>query len=303
MKIRSLRTTLAFAVLTMLGACAGGPTAEEFEKLRFKADSCYVNYEFQAASAFYSQALHSKAAEAIDYYHGACCASLAGEFDVAINRLQTIIKKFPAWYNENLETDGDLMFLHEDPRWKEIVKTFTETKKKQIASYEHPLYEELNKIREEDQAIRQVYFQAYMKRQNNIGTIEKEMHRLDSLHMIYVDNLLEKKGWPDRFKVGDANYAIWLTIQHNGIDKWKQYLPMLKKQARNGDIKKSDVALLEDRIEVEEGRPQIYGTHYYRGEDGKHYLSPLRDSANVDALRKSVGLGSLEYFKLEKGIE
>jgi hypothetical protein len=66
------------------------------------------------------------------------------------------------------------------------------------------------------------------------------------------------------------------------------------KQAVAGNL-----ALLEDRVALREGRKQIYGSQV--GTDTvtrKNYLLPLEDPDNVDARRAKVGLGSLaDYLK------
>ena len=67
-----------------------------------------------------------------------------------------------------------------------------------------------------------------------------------------------------------------------------------KKQAMAGNL-----ALLEDRVALREGRKQIYGSQV--GTDTvthKNFLLPLEDPDNVDARRAKVGLGPLaDYLK------
>lgn len=65
--------------------------------------------------------------------------------------------------------------------------------------------------------------------------------------------------------------------------------PQLEEAVRNGDIAPAYLALLKDRIDVREGRPQKYGTQ--RGPDG---LCPLLDASRVNEWRKEVGMPPIE---------
>mgnify|MGYP001560728744 CR=1 FL=1 len=68
------------------------------------------------------------------------------------------------------------------------------------------------------------------------------------------------------------------------------------------DVDQADVAYLEDRILVNEGKPQLYGTQFLEGAP-----RPIKDPDHVDERRKSVGLESLaegikehrEFYKLK----
>jgi hypothetical protein len=86
-----------------------------------------------------------------------------------------------------------------------------------------------------------------------------------------------------------ALLSIWSVFQHNPLEQQKEFLPQLEEAVRNGDIAPMYLAMLKDRIDVREGRPQKYGTQ--RGPDG---LCPLQDASRVNEWRKEVGLPPIE---------
>jgi hypothetical protein len=86
-----------------------------------------------------------------------------------------------------------------------------------------------------------------------------------------------------------ALLAVWLVFQHNSLEQQEKFLPQLEEAVRNGDIAPMYLAMLKDRIDVREGRPQKYGTQ--RGQDG---LCPLLDDTRVNEWRKEVGLLPIE---------
>lgn len=57
------------------------------------------------------------------------------------------------------------------------------------------------------------------------------------------------------------------------------------------------LAYLVDRVRVAEGKPQVYGTQWGSNADGNpEPRTPIEDEANVDILRASVGLGTIDDY-------
>ena len=148
-------------------------------------------------------------------------------------------------------------------------------------------------IFERDNHDRVLWFQAANRRYESPERIERLARRAmdtDSTNLEMATRILAETGYPSKSLVGDfASQAVWLVIQHSGLEVQKQYLPQLEKAARNGDLPPAMIAALKDRIDVREGRPQKYGTQL--GPDG---LCPLLDASHVNEWRKEVGLPPIE---------
>lgn len=109
--------------------------------------------------------------------------------------------------------------------------------------------------------------------------------------------IIEQDGWPTIPKVGEeASHAAWLLVQHApSLDFMKSCLQMMK-DAPLYAVKASNIAYLEDRVLMMDGKPQIYGTQYRTvGEGMKVYLMENPDEVNLR--RASVGLGTFEDDK------
>ena len=65
------------------------------------------------------------------------------------------MKAEPEWYSLNIETDKDLLPIHDDVRWNEIMNAMHERQTKKEANYDIPLRNQLLEIAKDDQAIRQ----------------------------------------------------------------------------------------------------------------------------------------------------
>jgi hypothetical protein len=124
--------------------------------------------------------------------------------------------------------------------------------------------------------------------------------KVDKQNLIKVVSLIENCGMPTTKEVSKKQMsAIWLVFQHADNKNRKKYFPLLKKSAEKGDLNKSKIALMEDRILMMEGKPQIYGSQISKnGETHKWELYTLEKPETVDKRRAEVGLGSLkEYVK------
>jgi hypothetical protein len=109
-------------------------------------------------------------------------------------------------------------------------------------------------------------------------------------------SILEEIGWPSEPLVGgEAAEAAWLIAQHAIGEPALQRsaLQLLRKAAARGDVPAWQPAMLEDRIRMFEGRPQLYGTQVEADDDGWLRPYPIEDPARVDERRRQVGLGPL----------
>ena len=108
----------------------------------------------------------------------------------------------------------------------------------------------------------------------------------DSTNLVMVNEILSEGGFPRKSQVGEfALLAVWSVFQHNPLEQQKEFLPQLEDAVRHGDIAPMYLAMLKDRIDVREARPQKYGTQWG---------CPLLDASRVNEWRKEVGLPPIE---------
>ncbi|MEQ9297063.1 MAG: hypothetical protein RIF33_00795 [Cyclobacteriaceae bacterium] len=128
-----------------------------------------------------------------------------------------------------------------------------------------------------------------------MDSLNQQIQLFDSIALIAVTAILDKHGWLGQNQIGEiANRAIFLVIQHapnNSIRK--MYFSLLEASARNGESELSAMATMKDRILVQDGELQIYGTQS-RMVNGELELFPIENIDNINALRKQVGLGEMK---------
>ncbi|HMU03577.1 MAG TPA: hypothetical protein PJ990_08145, partial [Saprospiraceae bacterium] len=92
--------------------------------------------------------------------------------------------------------------------------------------------------------------------------------------------------------------AIWLALQHTDKKYRKKYFPLIEEAVKKGDLSKQQYALMKDRILMDDGKPQLYGSQI---ENGKLYELESPDSVNER--RKVMELEPLEEYLKNFNIE
>ena len=135
-----------------------------------------------------------------------------------------------------------------------------------------------------------------------------KMEETDSANQASVSNILDTYGWPTGLSDA-ANEAIFLVIDHSDLRTMNKYIGLFRDAVEKGYIQMNNLVTMEDRMLMNAGKPQKYGTQAYSlVEDGKAviYIWPVEDPDKLDALRKSVGLmpigAYLEIVK-QQGVE
>jgi len=103
------------------------------------------------------------------------------------------------------------------------------------------------------------------------------------------------EGWPGRSLVGDDGArAAWLIAQGaiDDVGLQRRCLEMLELAVALGDADPVHLAYLLDRVRMNDGRDQLYGSQFVLGADGDLEPWPVDDPAAVDARRAQLGLTS-----------
>lgn len=124
-------------------------------------------------------------------------------------------------------------------------------------------------------------------------------YAMDAVHTNTMKRIIEEYGWPTIARVGvQASNDAWLIVQHADHDRafQKKCLRILK-SLKPGEVSLHNIAYLEDRLLVAEGKPQLYGTQFQgKGKDLKP--RPIRDEISVDQRRKAMGLDTLAQYQV-----
>jgi hypothetical protein len=150
------------------------------------------------------------------------------------------------------------------------------------------IIQELDSILNIDQKYRQISHSVRIEFGNESDTIKKLWKVIsysDSLNLKKVTEILDHYGWIGPDAIGyECNSALFLVIQHSNKSTMEKYLPMMKEAVKKGNAYADQLALLVDRTEMLNDRPQIYGSQIQL-KGGKYVLYKTIDIKNVNTRR------------------
>jgi hypothetical protein len=112
-------------------------------------------------------------------------------------------------------------------------------------------------------------------------------------HAEELKRILKTHDWEEIIQLGGPTLSdAWLLVQHADHDLQFQS-HILKKMESLNLINTEEYAYLFDRVAVNSGRPQHYGTQFAKNGEPQ----PIDDPANLDARRKKIGLISMAEYK------
>ena len=272
-----------------------------------KADACFMQGDYVGASNAFDKAFTIKEKIQDNHlYNSACAAAMAGLNDKAFERLNMRLHRDPDWYVEDPNRDNDLVNIHSDKRWQTFCDTIARRRDRIEANYDKPLMARLRSIGRSDQDIRYEFLAAYNaqpRHQHLVDSLIIEMQKTDSINQKEICDILDTRGFVGKETVGDACAVYWLIIQHAPMELQKKYFQLFVDAMNRGDISKSQVAMMDDRIALFEQRPQKYGSQIVENEQGKRVIYQLLDPEKVDKWRKEMELNPLADYMKEMGVE
>lgn len=124
--------------------------------------------------------------------------------------------------------------------------------------------------------------------------------RMEAVHKenaARLSTIIEQCGWPGVSLVGEEGArAAWLIVQHaiGNPPFMRHCLSLLKTAAANDEASPWQAAMLEDRILMFEGKPQIYGSQFQPDKNGELNPYPIENPESVNSRRLKVGLNTIE---------
>ena len=205
--------------------------------------------------------------------------------------------------------DPTFLSLIEDQRWKEIEDSQLrkyETRNKPIKN--KAFTRELFKMIIKDQGFMyagNIERKKYMQNGGHFSTaaiypvlaMEERNHKENIEKLI---ELLDKNGWPTASQVTEyAAAGAALIINHTNYKIRSKYFPMLEKAFKKGEAQPLRYAKMRDRLLIEEGKEQLYGTQW-KFKNSKRVPHPILNAKYVDKRREEIGLGPLSVYLKER---
>lgn len=127
-----------------------------------------------------------------------------------------------------------------------------------------------------------------------------EFGRRDLDNASWLRETVEASGWPSPSVHGDQAWTdAWTIVQHaaHDVEFQASALGAMREMFARGEGDGRYIALLEDRLAVQAGRPQSYGTQM-ECHDGSWQPSEIAEPGKVEARRARMGLKPLSESTL-----
>jgi hypothetical protein len=297
MKKTLLSTLLLFFALTK------GFT-QDYATLAKQGYKIYEDKDYAKSVEIFEQAFKLEKPKPSDLYNAACSASLAKQTDKAFDFLGQAID---GGYSNlgHLKADTDLVSLYPDNRWKEIIAKIEKKQADELAKLKYPkITKLLDSMVVSDQKFRNqstdLTNKGFEWLSPEMQKVFKDGQKADSLNMIVLKKLFKEYGFLGIEEVGKQGSGnFWLMMQHCDKDPkfQEEVLGEMKKHIERKNANPSNYAYLIDRVKVNTGKEQVYGTQMKLNQEGSSYEpKPVIDPENLNKRRAEVGLGTIEEY-------
>ncbi len=294
---------LSSFLLLILHFIPTGASAQNFYDWTRKADTLFREKKYAQSSVYFEKAMHAIREVYIspgDFSYCAASFAMAGNADKAFFYLTKAVDK-GGITSTRLEHDDDFTSLKKLKKWSSIIKEAKEIE----AEWNVKLMEQLKVIRTKDQFNRKKMDSLFQRKGSDRSLLkhyELEQKKLDSLIFIETEEIL-RNGFPTRKQVGNENEVLFLVIQHSNLKAREKYYPLFERAAENGDLNWKALSIMSDRIRVNKGLKQIYGSQIHKDSTGKIVLYPIEDFQNLNKRRLKIGLDPIEEYVSYWGIK
>jgi hypothetical protein len=298
------------ALMFVLFSCASSKAQNNdvYFGYTMQAIKSFEKKEYKKAAGLYTKAFRANSWKAYedDRLNAARAWAMAGNLDSAFSQLSKLVKLYEFENYDKLDKDSALATARKDVRWREIREQVMLNILKEEAGVNSSLALLLDSVYRDHQRYR---FEAVIIK-NRYGNeseqnkdIWKTIHSKDSLNLSIVEGILDKYGWLGKDVVGvNGNSTLAMIILHADLDVQLKYLPMMREAHANGKADAADLAALEDKVALRQGRKQLYGTNLVSFDGKKYYISPMEDPQNVDKRRASLGLEKMNKYLVNFGM-
>lgn len=292
-----------FSILFLVTILCNG-FAQDYATLVKQGDKIYEEKDYEKSVQIFEQAFKLAKPKPTDLYSAACSATLGKQTDKAFDFLNQAIDAGFSNFGR-LKSHKDLEALHQDRRWKEILLKIEKKEAEELAKLKYPkITQLLDSMSVNDQAVRNkntdLRKKGVKQESPEMRSVIQEMKLVDSLNMIVIKKLFKQYGFLGFEEVGKkGSHNFWLIIQHSDQDpKFQEdVLQEMKKHIERKNADGTDYAYLIDRVNVNTGKLQMYGTQARRSHaTGKVEILNLFEPENVNKRRAEVGLGTIEEY-------
>ncbi|NLL27764.1 MAG: hypothetical protein GX259_03120 [Bacteroidales bacterium] len=133
----------------------------------------------------------------------------------------------------------------------------------------------------------------FLKEKQGIKDIWALQRKIDEENeAVILKYFLDLKNDISSFKIKGSAYAgFMLVLWHSSLNVLKKMKPFMKKAFLEGKVKPEDYALYIDKLRVNKGKKQLYGTQYCPNKETKKMeLAPIKNIKKLSKRKLKIGI-------------
>lgn len=269
------------------------------------ADSLLQTKMYLSAAHTYALAFKSFQGKGFipDRYQAAKAWSMAKVIDSAFVQLEKIVfrGKFDDYFP--MQADSAFLGLKADKRWEPLLAAVRKNHGIVDSLWNPSLYHLIDSMAVEDQKWRNrvtALWNISPTDSVQVNFAGKMYNKVDSVNYFVLRKIIQTFGFPSWDCVGKSGaHKFWLLVQHQDshVEFQKEVLQLMEQLWLKGKVSAVDYAYLVDRVKVNSGELQVYGTQFdLNAERSTHIPKPVIDPPNLNARREKMGLGTIESY-------
>jgi|GEM_PF-4946923 len=241
-----------------------------------------------------------------DRFQAACAWAQAGDSSRALDYLEQAATPGNWAPLSRLLAAPALASLRVNSRWRQLVSQAETYRTAAASTLFRPMSRRLDSLRrltEAGEARLDSFRAAFGPEAARTDSVAGRVRRGARQCAAAIREMLITYGWLGALRVGprDADFFFRVVMTSDATIR-ALALPALREAVSRGGASLADFARLEDRVLVDAGKPQIYGTQFFTNATGSKECYPLEEPARVDQLRTAAGLPPLAGFTRRVGI-
>lgn len=273
-----------FFLITLLIVSFYQGMSQDLNELLYSAKKACLSSNYKMADSLYS---YVDSMDSITYFYDLYYYYVNSELLKDFVKSEKLLYRFVqsnAFERKHIqEYQLDYLKVQERPYWHKVDSLINVTESGRC----QPFIDSLTIMAKLDQSVREMEWSDETARQ---------MQYIDSINITKLMKLIEQYGFPTWKLVGQVGAInAWLIAQHSSYLPW--YLKHLRKAVKENNAGRQELAYMEDRFLIEEGRPQIYGTQFmYSVIDSMVYHYATIDMEHLDNRRIAMEMYTMEDY-------
>jgi hypothetical protein len=236
----------------------------------------------------------SRLTAGIDNFELARVRAMAGDERAALRSLRRAVRH--RFVNlDVLKNQDDLLALIDEEDWLRIQSKMEKRAKRLDAKRNDAWAQLLTDVASENAVYKSSFISSKPADETSADSVQINY----AAHGKLMKELIDDYGWPKSKEIGEEGAdALFMVLQNQPFEVRQKYFKVIKRAAITDPLMRQHKAEFVDRLRLDQGKKQKYGTQYGLDETKQSIvLYPVVNPLRLDARRLRVGMEPIERWQ------